>query len=90
MGVPAVMQQDLWHFCSTRRKVLFLAWHSGFKDPALPQLRPKEKKKKETENKSRYRTMNMAHLWYVGHLLKGSKRRVFASRWLWGMGWMED
>ena len=32
------MQQDWWHLGSSRMQVGSLAWYSGLKDPALPQL----------------------------------------------------
>ena len=38
-GVPTVVQWDQWHLCSPRTQVRSLAWHSGLKDPALPQPR---------------------------------------------------
>ena len=31
LGVPAVVQQDLGHFCSGKMQVLSPAWHSGLK-----------------------------------------------------------
>ena len=36
--VSAVMPWDQWCLCSTRTQVRSPAWHSGLKDPVLPQL----------------------------------------------------
>ena len=38
MGAPARVQQDQQCLCSSRMKVPLPAWHSGLKDPELPQL----------------------------------------------------
>ena len=34
-------QRDPQHLCSTRVQVQSPGWHSGLKDPVLPQLRPR-------------------------------------------------
>ena len=46
-GLPAVVQQDWRHLCSTRMQVRSPASHSGLKDQALPQLQGVGAAKKE-------------------------------------------
>ena len=38
-GIPTIGQQDQQCFCSARMQIRSPAWHSGFKDSALPWLK---------------------------------------------------
>ena len=76
---PTGARWDQQLFCRTRKKVWSPAWHSGFKDPALPQLwlgsnpwpgnsvchraAKKERKKRRGEERQEKREMSVLNHW---------------------------